>query len=413
MDQLTDGLNSAEPSVVCSTLSTFHDEVYEDYITSGGYGDGDGGVWKCPLAPPTGLLLEYCTASPEFVELMTVWKLGTEEVCTELVALLALMLSVGRHEALTKVTKQILKDRVHDVYANIVDTNSPLACPGLALFAAIAKQGLIATGALLTSLKVNLKTLLRSIAASAPQARKGGRAKKSAAALSGQWKLRVQGVRFLLSLLRCGAPDIQQEVLEHKGFINTLVTGLPHDHVESVQDTLETLKNCVLNNAKLPRSLKKRVFGAMVVRTLVELVSNNHCTGHPYPPRRRAGPGVGTPTPRGDGAAEGGPRSRASMMGMECLHNTLCGDGASFFSSWKDASGDGGKSRSAGGASSRPQSCSPLLLEVALKLLPLRFDNHRSLLLDVFRAHPMVIEKYLRRSPLAIEPKPTAAWPRR
>ena len=44
-------------------------------------------------------------------------------------------------------------------------------------------------------------------------------------------KLRFFGARFLLGLLQCGAPDIQQEMLEHKGFVQTLITGLPKDHI--------------------------------------------------------------------------------------------------------------------------------------------------------------------------------------
>ena len=55
-------------------------------------------------------------------------------------------------------------------------------------------------------------------------------------------KLRFFGARFLLGLLQCGAPDIQQEMLEHKGFVQTLITGLPKDHIIIVEETLATLR---------------------------------------------------------------------------------------------------------------------------------------------------------------------------
>ena len=67
-------------NIVCSVLREFHDEVFVDYVKRGNYGEKEPKtLWDCPLLEPTGLLLEYCTASPEFVELLTVWKLGTEE----------------------------------------------------------------------------------------------------------------------------------------------------------------------------------------------------------------------------------------------------------------------------------------------------------------------------------------------
>ena len=39
--------------------------------------------------------------------------------------------------------------------------------------------------------------------------------------------------------------------------------------------------------------------------------------------------------------------------------------------------------------------CSPLIHEVIHQLSPLRFDNHRKLILDILQVHPMAIEKYI------------------
>ena len=91
-------------------------------------------------------------------------------------------------------------------------------------------------------------------------------------------KLRFFGARFLLGLLQCGAPDIQQEMLEHKGFVQTLITGLPKDHIIIVEETLATFEKNILNSSRLPRLLKKRVFGAMMLRSIIKLITKNYCS---------------------------------------------------------------------------------------------------------------------------------------
>ena len=405
LDQLTDGLGSNKTSILCQTLKSFQEDIYAFYVNSSGHDVVT--LWKNPLVVPGGLLLEYCEASPEFVELFSIWSVGTEEVCTELVKLLALALSVGRHDALTSATKRVLKDRITDIYANIIDWNSPLACPGLRLFSAISKQGLIATSTLLNNIKGQLKNILKSITVS--HQKRGGEkniGKQQKVVRSGSnWMVRLEGVRFMLSLLRCGAPDIQQEMLEHKGFVHCLITGLPMDHVFSVHETLSTLKAHVLNSAKLPRTVKKRVFGAMMIRTLLELICNNHCKDyeyvlHPLPLRQQK-----------EGASSDnkkpGSRSTASRYGREALQNILCGDGKHFFSHF-GANRDTTEFSANGG--SNLTTCSPLLLEVMMAFAPLRFDDHRVILLEILKTHPMAIESYAGRLPFSIEPSQDASW---
>ena len=72
LDQLTDGLNSTEPSVVCTTLRKFRQEVYLAYADGTGE-KGDHDVEKAVdeasysrllmfrrgLLPPTSLLLDF------------------------------------------------------------------------------------------------------------------------------------------------------------------------------------------------------------------------------------------------------------------------------------------------------------------------------------------------------------------
>ena len=302
LDQLTDGLNSTEPSVVCTTLRKFRQEIYLAYADgTGEKGDHDLEkavdetsysrllMFRKGLVPPTSLLLGFCDASPEMVELFTIWDLGAETVCVEVVETFALVLLVGRHPAITQVTKRIVREKVDDGVANIINKMASVqAIPYLKLFAGITRQGMMSASALLSKLKVSFKAVLRVVnrvdvndhdqekADNVAQKRKRKYHARDNTPMG--LKLRFFGARFLLGLLQCGAPDIQQEMLEHKGFVQTLITGLPKDHIIIVEETLATLEKNILNSSRLPRLLKKRVFGAMMLRSIIKLITKNYCS---------------------------------------------------------------------------------------------------------------------------------------
>ena len=441
LDQLTDGLNSTEPSVVCTTLRHFRQEIYLAYAEGTG-GKQEHGVdqgadeasysrllmFRAGLLSPTSLLLEFCDASPEMVELFTIWNLGTESVCVEVIETFALVLLVGRHPAITQATKRIVREKIDDGVANVINkTASVQAIPYLKLFAGITRQGMMSASALLSKLKVSFKAVLRVVHRSdanndeqestktgtQPRKRKYRARDNTPKAL----KLRFFGARFLLGLLQCGAPDIQQEMLEHKGFVQTLITGLPEDHIIVVEETLATLEKNILNSSRLPRLLKKRVFGAMMLRNIVKLITKNYCSDsfdgygnsqkkskHQYIAGIVEGDAkvITNDQTSADKSNHSKTRKKASLLGIDFLRNLLCGESGKIFFSNTDYE----KNRK----NNNILKCSPLIFEVLQQLSPVRFDNHRNLVFDVLEKHPMVIEKYVAQLPYNIEPSSTPKW---
>ena len=376
LDQLTDGLNSTEPSVVCTTLRKFRQEIYLAYADgTGEKGDHDLEkavdetsysrllMFRKGLVPPTSLLLGFCDASPEMVELFTIWDLGAETVCVEVVETFALVLLVGRHPAITQVTKRIVREKVDDGVANIINKMASVqAIPYLKLFAGITRQGMMSASALLSKLKVSFKAVLRVVnrvdvndhdqekADNVAQKRKRKYHARDNTPMG--LKLRFFGARFLLGLLQCGAPDIQQEMLEHKGFVQTLITGLPKDHIIIVEETLATLEKNILNSSRLPRLLKKRVFGAMMLRSIIKLITKNYCSDsfegygnfqkkskHQY--ISGIVEGDANVINNGQNSANcdsnhSKARKKASLLGIDFLRTMLCGNSGKIFFSNTD-----------------------------------------------------------------------------
>ena len=73
------------------------------------------------MSTPTSLFLEFCTSSPKLEELFTIWQLGNEKVCVEIIETFALMLTIGRHDAIGQATKRIIRERIDDGVTNIIN----------------------------------------------------------------------------------------------------------------------------------------------------------------------------------------------------------------------------------------------------------------------------------------------------
>ncbi|XP_066508287.1 nucleolar pre-ribosomal-associated protein 1-like isoform X1 [Hoplias malabaricus] len=269
----------------------------------------------------------------------------------------------------TNIVKKVVSSHMKLLQNSLASGRHQLARQCLSLLAAMVSQGADCAREIFSGLNFN-KTLLNL-------ARIRDRA--------GRPDVRMSYIQFALSFLMCGDSSVIGHILDTKGFLSEIFTGLKEDRISVVSLVLSTLQTKVVHSTSISKSQKVRFFSASALTQIASLYKWNGI------------PDTASSDSQAVNKQEGG-----RLLVRDLVHNFLldvccsCKHGISFY----DPS-----------LGTAQRTGNLVLLQFAVSLKQATEDELVcELLVSVLKHSPDLLPRFFKETPFSFAPRAKGAW---
>ena len=253
-------ISDHEPSVAATETAL---ATTDGLIVSGTTNGAADAAIANPLAtitvPCKGVLRQYLDASPECVELFTLWEragaAATNRLAAAVMKVLACVLRYGTPALRVALARKVLRTKSKSVLSAIAGSNASASAAAQELCTAVIRVGPHYAREFVARFNLAFKPFASHTSAG-----------DVVATEYGPVRLRTGNVVLIVALLECGAVDVIQEVCSTKGTLFSVFKGLPSDGDGVVLRVVRCLTAAVVGNPKVSKRLKLDVFTGPAVQ---------------------------------------------------------------------------------------------------------------------------------------------------
>ena len=233
------------------------------------------------------LFYEYIQISPNLSEIFNLWDFQSLHKITRwetiLLDVFTRSLQLCKARPATRmngesIIRYILRHHMNSLHRNLSSSIISVLIGTLRLFMIMSGFTLAVTQELFRSFIFDMKRL--DALAHDRRSQQQWREKKDIN-ITSVWNMNVRQlyVRFVLNFVHHSDSSFKKEVLEIKGFLQGLMKGLAEDDVTTASYVLKVLHENILEDSRLPRTVKVHFFSIIVLNSILQLYDRNEIHG--------------------------------------------------------------------------------------------------------------------------------------
>eukprot|EP00941_MAST-03F_sp_MAST-3F-sp1_P002770 g2770.t1 len=358
------------------------------------------------------ILTKYVESSPEckelFVLLSNLSRGNTSELCIALHQVFTVILwRADEHRRVAALaTKQLLRDHVKRLFANMECHSPRLIKATLQLLGAIAGQGPLQARQLLQRWNFEYKPFVALAQKPAPKgSRRGKKGKKNEQGhrtlpYGGiDMSVRTAYVRLMIAMLRSGATDVTRATIRAKGFVDGAIKNISTDPDSLVSELLLCLRQCAIDpgSRALGRRTLRELFSPSRIGFVLRLCGKSEAKrliARKLLLSLLSPPSLSIFYNQAEMVAE------AIDIDVACNEKNTRKDEVKHLS--KDDNRNRGDDRNAKVYSH--------ILRILLQMRPRKDQVHMELLMKVFEHEPLLVAPYMQRISFSCDPRLSDVW---
>ncbi|KAJ3175652.1 hypothetical protein HK101_010603 [Irineochytrium annulatum] len=372
------------------------------------------GVVDHEVSGESDLFRAYIKASPECMELISIWQYQQEHAVarleTVILDVLANVITVtrfvgGARSIGTGVVRAIIRNHMRPLYRNLSSRKNALIQSTLRLLVAMSTQSSSTTRELQETFNFSMKSLpglFKIRRKVAPQEENEGEEPAKPVRRTNRDDVRSLYIRFLLGFLMFGATPVKKAMLEIRDSISGIFKGTWEDSFEMIEFILSVLRKKVVDDSELTKTSKMTFFNNYVLEQITKLYGRSD---------------VSIPS----NVNTDGSKTVADLAHDFLLHLcTIPGTGVchadtgwfrrSIITNFDLDTADSTPAESSGSGKKQPRLKNTVLLRWATFLKPTEMPLELTILLQLLRSCPELVQPYWSSLSLSFDPRISTRW---